>query len=173
MSELLDDVCEVYSPRLRSAKITVERDYKVAGEVTIYPSELRQVFTNLMTNAIDAIGERGKLVLSIENAENNQVVLKVRDTGCGIPEENLATIFEPFFTTKGDKGTGIGLWVIRGIVEKLGGHIDVETSTTGETGTCFSIFLPATRGNGGSPQESEIEPVDASSSSPGQVRSTG
>ena len=55
MSELLDDVCEVYSPRLRSAKITVERDYKVAGEVTIYPSELRQVFTNLMTNAIDAM----------------------------------------------------------------------------------------------------------------------
>ena len=90
--------------------------------------------------------------------------MKVRDTGCGIPEENLATIFEPFFTTKGDKGTGIGLWVIRGIVEKLGGHIDVETSTTGETGTCFSIFLPATKGNGAAvPKSEEVTPEAISS----------
>jgi signal transduction histidine kinase len=148
LSELLDDVCAVYHPRFQSAKIKVERNYQIEGEVTIYPSELRQVFTNLITNAIDAIGQNGQLYLAIEKAPENRVVVRVRDTGCGIPAENLKTIFQPFFTTKGDKGTGIGLWVIKGIVDKLGGRIEVETSTTGETGTCFSIFLPATKGNG-------------------------
>ncbi len=132
--------------------------------MTIYPSELRQVFTNLITNAIDATEGVGKLSLAIEAAPANQVVVKVRDTGCGIPAENLKTIFEPFFTTKGDKGTGIGLWVIKGIVDKLGGKIEVESSTTGVRGTCFSIFLPATKGNGAAvPKSEEVTPEAISS----------
>lgn len=143
LSELLDDVCAMYKPRFQAAKIELERNYAVAGEVTIYPSELRQVFTNLITNAIDAIGQNGRLTISIEETSADQVAVKVCDTGCGIPQENLNVIFEPFFSTKGDQGTGIGLWVIKGIVEKLHGRIEVETSTTGETGTCFSVYLPA------------------------------
>jgi protein-histidine pros-kinase len=153
LSELLDDVCAMYRPRLQASKIEVERRFEITGEVTIYPSELRQVFTNLITNAIDAIGQSGRLSLAIERAPDNQVVVKVSDTGCGIPQENLSSIFEPFFTTKGEQGTGIGLWVIKGIVDKLGGKIEVQSSTTGETGTSFSIFLPATRGNGGRVEE--------------------
>ena len=143
LSELLDDVCAMYKPRLQAGKIELVRNYAIAGEVTIYPSELRQVFTNLITNAIDAIGQKGRLSIAIEEAPDHQVVVKVRDTGCGIPQENLKVIFEPFFSTKGEQGTGIGLWVIKGIVDKLGGRVQVESSTTGETGTCFSIFLPA------------------------------
>ncbi len=164
LSELLDDVCAVYRPRLQSMKIKVERNYQIEGEVTIYPSELRQVFTNLITNAIDAIGQQGQLDLDIERAGENQVVVRVRDTGCGIPDENLKTIFQPFFTTKGDKGTGIGLWVIKGIVDKLSGRIEVESSTAGTTGTCFSIFLPATQGNGSSKSSQSDVPVQAVSS---------
>ncbi len=108
LSELLDDVCAMYRPRLQAAKIEVEKHFEIAGEVTIYPSELRQVFTNLITNAIDAIGKHGRLSLTIERADDTQVVVKVRDSGCGIPPENLKSIFEPFFTTKGEQGTGIG-----------------------------------------------------------------
>jgi PAS domain S-box-containing protein len=144
LSELLDDVCAMYRPRLQAAKIELERRYDMEGEVTIYPSELRQVFTNLITNAIDAIGQKGCLSLSIERAGEDQIVVRVRDTGCGIPQENLQVIFQPFFSTKGEKGTGIGLWVIKGILDKIGGTIQVETSTVGKTGTTFSIFLPAT-----------------------------
>jgi len=174
LSGLLDDVCAVYRPRLQSAKIKVERSYQIEGEVTIYPSELRQVFTNLITNAIDAIGQQGQLYLAIEKAPENQVVVRVRDTGCGIPMENLQTIFKPFFTTKGDKGTGIGLWVIKGIVDKLGGRIEVESSTTGETGTCFSIFLPATRGNGANKSPDGEDALQAMCSRPvTQTRSVG
>ncbi len=143
LSELLDDVYAMYRPRLQAAKIEVERNYQIAGEVTIYPSELRQVFTNLMTNAIDAIGQQGRITISIEQGPANAIVVRVRDNGTGIPEENRKLIFEPFFSTKGDQGTGIGLWVIKGIIEKLSGHIEVESSTQGETGTTFSIYLPA------------------------------
>ena len=67
----------------------------------------------------------------------------VRDIGCGIPPEHLETMYKPFFTTKGEKRTGIGLWVVKGIVERLGGRIRVETSTTGQTGTCFTSTLPS------------------------------
>jgi protein-histidine pros-kinase len=162
LSELLDDVCAMYRPRLQAAKIDVEKHFEIAGEVTIYPSELRQVFTNLITNAIDAIGQHGRLSLAIERVDDTQVVVKVRDSGCGIPPENLQSIFEPFFTTKGEQGTGIGLWVIKGIVDKLGGKIEVQSSTTGETGTCFSIFLPANRANGGRQQVSEDSPAAVS-----------
>jgi PAS domain S-box-containing protein len=143
LSDLLDDVCAMYRPRFQAMKIELEKRYEIEGEVTIFPSELRQVFTNLITNAIDAIGKGGKLALAIERAADHQVVVRVRDTGTGIPPENLKLIFEPFFSTKGEQGTGIGLWVIKGIVDKLGGRVEVETSTVGSTGTTFSIFLPA------------------------------
>ena len=143
LSELLEDVLAMYRPRLQAAKIEVERSFQIPGEITIYPSELRQVFTNLITNAIDAMGQGGRLMLSIERAPEDQILVKICDTGCGIPKENLDNIFEPFFTTKGEQGTGIGLWVIKGILDKLAGRIEVNSSTTGVTGTCFRIFLAA------------------------------
>ena len=139
---------------------------QIEGEVTIYPSELRQVFTNLITNAIDAIGQKGQSTWRSKRRSENQVVVHVRDTRLRHSAENLKTIFQPFFTTKGDKGTGIGLWVIKGIVDKLGGKIEVETSTTGTTGTCFSIFLPATRGNGTGESTRSVDDVQAVSSRP-------
>ncbi len=144
VSELLEDVLATVHRRLESAQIEVLRHYEADGELTIYPSELRQVFTNLITNALDAIGERGQLSLSVEALPGREVVVRVADTGCGIPTENLKTIFEPFFTTKGEQGTGIGLWVTKSIVDKVGGRIEVVSSTAGKTGTCFSIFLPGT-----------------------------
>ena len=146
VSELLEDVLAVLRHRLVSAQIEVRREYQTEGQVTTYPSELRQVFTNLITNAVDAIGKRGELCLSIETSPDHEVAVRIADTGCGIPSENLDTIFKPFFTTKGEKGTGIGLWVTRSIVDKVGGRIEVVSSTTGKTGTCFSIFLPANAG---------------------------
>jgi PAS domain S-box-containing protein len=149
VSELLGDVLATVRRRLESAQIEIRRQYQTEGEVTIYPSELRQVFTNLITNAIDAMGEQGQLSLSIETLPDHEVAVRVADTGCGIPADNLNTIFDPFFTTKGEKGTGIGLWVTKSILEKVGGRIEVVSSTTGEKGTCFSIFLPATNAGTG------------------------
>ena len=89
--------------RLESTQIEVRREYQTDGIVTVFPSELWQVFTNLITNAMDAMGERGELTLSIETLPDREVAVRIADTGCGIPAENLDTIFEAFFTTKGEK----------------------------------------------------------------------
>ena len=157
LSELLDDVLAMFHPRLQVSQIEVRREYRNVGEATIFPSELRQVFTNLISNAMDAIGEHGEIRVSIEESPDGMVVVKIADTGCGIPTENQSTIFKPFFTTKGEKGTGIGLWVIKNIIDKVGGKIEVTSSTEGEAGTCFTIVLPATKAERMSSDQNETE----------------
>ena len=109
---------------------------------TIYsdPYRLRQVLVNLMNNAIHA-SEPGGTVTLIFSGTAEEVAVTVRDTGGGIPKENLDRIFEPFFTTKSaGEGTGLGLFVSRGIIEKLGGKIALE-SRVGQ-GTSFTVKLP-------------------------------
>ena len=103
------------------------------------------MFTNLISNSIDAMELGGRLDLTISNESDGDVQVSVGDSGCGIAADNIESIFNPFYTTKGEKGTGIGLWVVKGIVERLGGSIAVESSTSGQTGTCFTIKLPAHR----------------------------
>ncbi len=83
VSELLDDVCAVFRPKLKAAHIELRREYSTEGEVTIYASDVRQVFTNLISNAVDAIGQDGVLSLSIERSPGDEVLIKVVDTGCG------------------------------------------------------------------------------------------
>jgi len=110
------------------------------GTIWSDPYQLRQVLINLLTNAIHATGSGGKITLMIE-ALNGEINLTVQDNGQGIPAENLDKIFEPFFSTKPPgKGTGLGLFVTRGIIEKLCGTIEVK-SRLGH-GTRFCIRLP-------------------------------
>lgn len=108
--------------------------------VLCYPQQINQVLMNLLINAGQAI--EGKGVITIEtSAQPEGVVCKISDTGKGIPQENLDKIFNPFFTTKEiGKGTGLGLHIVFGIIQKHNGTIKVD-STPGE-GTTFSIFLP-------------------------------
>jgi len=105
-------------------------------------SQLKQVFMNMVVNAADAMSGNGKLTIRTRLSEDESyVTVEFSDTGVGIPEENLSKIFDPFFTTKEvGKGTGLGLAVCYGIVEKHGGRIDVD-SKVGE-GTTFRIILP-------------------------------
>ncbi|RJP64826.1 MAG: response regulator protein [Candidatus Abyssobacteria bacterium SURF_17] len=103
-------------------------------------NQMEQVFVDVLLNAIEAVQERG--VITIESrlgSDGKSEVIKIGDTGCGIPQENLAKIFEPFFSTKSN-GTGLGLAVSYGIVQKHGGNIHVA-SQPGQ-GTCFTIELP-------------------------------
>jgi two-component system NtrC family sensor kinase len=104
-------------------------------------SEMQQVFLNLINNAIDAMEKRGgKIHISIRR-ENDNLVIRVADTGPGIPEANLERIFDPFFTTKPvGKGTGLGLSICYGIIAKMGGKIEVRSAI--DVGTTFRIELP-------------------------------
>ena len=104
------------------------------------PYQLRQALINLLTNAVHATGSGGKITVNI-SAAGEEVSIKVRDTGEGIPKENLERIFDPFFSTKSPgEGTGLGLFVTRGIIERLGGTIEVQ-SQLGQ-GAVFDMKLP-------------------------------
>lgn len=123
-------------------KATVRKEYGRIPPVVCHPGELKQVFVNLFVNAAHAINEHGEIVVQTTHRYDN-VVARVSDTGCGIPEENLNRIFDPFFTTKAvGKGTGLGLWISTNIVRKHGGDLTAE-STVGK-GTTFTVTLPVT-----------------------------
>jgi PAS domain S-box-containing protein len=106
----------------------------------IQDGELQQVFANILKNAIDAMPEGGTIWISTAVKDDN-IEIKFEDTGCGIPEEIMDNIFDPFFTTKEvGKGTGLGLTICYGIIEKYKGRIEVD-SKIGK-GTCFTVYLP-------------------------------
>jgi two-component system NtrC family sensor kinase len=110
--------------------------------IRIPQTELQQVLINLINNAIDAMDKQGGTIeVKTWQSHFDKVHIQVRDNGSGIPEANLHRIFEPFFTTKPvGKGTGLGLSICYGIINKMGGDIEVE-SRVGD-GTGFKISLP-------------------------------
>jgi signal transduction histidine kinase len=125
----------------------VHRNFSQVGPLAAFPSELRQVFSNLVLNAIESISAPGNIYIRVRQAHDRQgregIRVTVADDGCGIPAGNMARIFEPFFSTKDSKGTGLGLWVSQGIVQKHQGNLRLR-SRTGEAnhGTCCTVFLP-------------------------------
>jgi PAS domain S-box-containing protein len=120
---LLDDVSELFRSKLLMADVALNRTGSPAAYVEVFPSDLRQVFTNLISNAVDATPKGGEISVAVVTDENTLTVT-VADTGPGIAPEHLTRLFDPFFTTKGDKGTGLGLWITRQICDKLGGRIE-------------------------------------------------
>jgi two-component system, NtrC family, sensor kinase len=122
----------------------VHREYADLPDIECLPSELNQVFLNLLVNAAHAIGpERGLIVVRSGYAED-RVWVEVEDNGCGIAAEHLARIFDPFFTTKPvGRGTGLGLSLAYGIVQKHSGRIDVRSEPG--RGSCFRVTLPVRR----------------------------
>jgi len=121
-------------------KTVIEKRYGELPLLKGLASQLNQVFMNLLVNAAHSIATRGIIRIHTE-CRDNWVYIKIEDTGCGIPSENLSRIFEPFFTTKPiGSGTGLGLSLSYGIIQKHNGRIEVE-STIG-IGTCFTVCLP-------------------------------
>ena len=121
-------------------KATVEKRYGSLPEVTCLPSQLNQVFMNLLVNAAHAIEESGIITIST-GVDGDWVWVAISDTGCGIPPQNLNRIFEPFFTTKPvGSGTGLGLSLSYSTVSKHGGRIDVDSRIG--VGTTFTVRLP-------------------------------
>jgi PAS domain S-box-containing protein len=147
-SELIDGILALYGHRIESLGVIIEKRYDSAGTVLANSGELRQVLSNLIVNASEALAKKGdKLLIDVYDspdwkaAGRKGVRIVIADNGSGIPREVRHKLFEPFFTTKGEKGTGLGLWVSRSLVEKHGGRLRVR-SIPG-IGTTFSIFLPS------------------------------
>jgi len=146
MPALIEEVLTVYDSRLRASGVEVRKEIFIVPAVRALRGELHQVFSNLISNAIDAMREGGMLKISIREAGNSfgpGVLVAVEDTGEGIPAENVPRLFEPFFTTKLSAGTGLGLWVVRQFVASWGGTINVSSSSEPHNhGTTFTIILP-------------------------------
>jgi signal transduction histidine kinase len=149
VNEIMDSALLLYKARLSAAQIVLERDFRQCSPISAKAGELRQLIVNLLGNAVDAMARGGKLKVRIANAREHSngarpgIRFTIADSGSGILPEIKKRLFEPFVSTKGDLGTGLGLWVSSGIVQKHGGTIRVRSnSLPPATGTVFSVFLP-------------------------------
>lgn len=146
IAEIIDASLGLYTLHLRERQIEVKREYDYGSFAVSSPSDLRQIVSNLIGNAIEVLGVGGILAVRAReqvSSGRKGIRITVADNGPGISPEHRARIFEPFFTSKGDKGTGLGLWIVNTIVHKHHGSVRVRTSTGGiRRGTSFSVFLP-------------------------------
>ena len=149
LSQTAEEVVSLYLPRIENRKIKLASDFDPRAQVMGLAGEIRQVISNLVANAIDALDEGGTLRIRVYRCrELNELGrlgarIIIADGGSGISADQRKKLFEPFFTTKQDVGTGLGLWVSREMVRKHGGNIRLRSSTgPRRRGTVFSIFLP-------------------------------
>jgi PAS domain S-box-containing protein len=146
LDRVMDSAVSLFESRMATREISLKREYETATALLCCGDEIRQVFANLLSNAIDATNPGGRLRVRIRSAhgwdEGRQPGIRVSlgDTGQGIPEALVSKIFEPFMTTKDATGTGLGLWVSSGIVHKHKGRMSLR-SKVGK-GTVFSLFFP-------------------------------
>lgn len=149
LKDLIEGVLLLLERRIAMQQIEVKTEFLDSCVVEGFPAELRQVVTNVFVNAIEAAGMNGHMRIRLSSAPAEEfrgtgALLEVADSGPGIQKADANRLFRPFFTTKGEQGTGLGLWVSMGIVQKHGGTIHLENC--GEQvykGACASIYLPA------------------------------
>ena len=149
VKDLLEGVLLLLERRIAHQQIQVKREIQEACIVEGFPAELRQVVTNVLVNAIEAVGPKGRIRIRVEAAPAEEfrdagAIIEVADSGPGVADGAAERLFQPFFTTKGEHGTGLGLWVSMGIVQKHGGTIRLVNCGDEEyRGACARIYLPA------------------------------
>lgn len=155
LREIVEEIVEISAQRARYSNATI--DTEIDGDlprIQASPTEIQQVFLNLINNALDAMEKTGGRIDITGRRDGEDILFEIADTGSGIPEANLNKIFDPFFTTKKvGKGTGLGLSICYGIIRKMGGEISVQSRVN--EGTRFTIRIPvlarveeSKRGNG-------------------------
>lgn len=155
LKEVVEDLLLLMERRFQEIGVTVTPELPSHVVVEGFPAELRQVFTNLITNAAESAGRGGTVHVCVSMKPAGAqtfaghkdlpsaagALVEVVDSGAGVPDDVKQHLFEPFFTTKGERGTGLGLWVSQGIIRKHGGMIRLENRTDGRTGASASVFL--------------------------------
>jgi signal transduction histidine kinase len=151
LNTVLGEVSEFYRHEAERKGIAIHQRLETDGTIVAFRSEIVQVVTNLLLNALDATTAHGRVIIHLypaprwlcEIRASCGYCLSIADTGGGIAPQDRARLYQPFFTTKGERGTGLGLWVSAGIIDRIGGSIRVwSTCRPGRSGTCFSVFLP-------------------------------
>jgi signal transduction histidine kinase len=150
-TDLINSVLDLYQGRLFNSNIQVIPKYASVKRILCFENDIRQVLNNLIANAIDAMRHGGRLLLRTHDATDwksgrSGVRITVADTGHGMSAEVKKRLFEPFYTTKEVHGTGLGLWISRGIVSRHHGHLGLKSSEKrGRSGSVFTLFLPDER----------------------------
>ncbi len=151
---LIESVLRLFSNKIAAKDIHVERDIEPGPPIIGVTGEMKQAISNLVSNALDAVGYHGIIRFRLRNIDDDEggtLRITIEDDGPGIPPEVLSRIFEPFFTTKKDIGTGLGLWVTKEIIERHGGEITASGRGAGSDpteggnvlrGASFTIMLP-------------------------------
>jgi signal transduction histidine kinase len=158
LAELVDSVLDLQAAQLIGHGISLQRRLRTPLPLKAYSGELRQIIINLIQNAMAAIGSRGRIIVRVqlrrslvanygerESIGQSGYSITIADTGPGINPTHRPQLFTMFFTTKGDEGTGMGLWLVRSMVEKQGGRIRFRSRTAAECdkpGTIFNIWIP-------------------------------
>ncbi|HEY3626801.1 MAG TPA: ATP-binding protein, partial [Terracidiphilus sp.] len=144
LDDLIDSVLFFHETEIKMRNIELWRRYRPAPAVLCLTGEIQQVFTNLISNALEALDEKGKMSVGVRPARDRQgregVSVLIADNGVGMDRFTIDRLFHPFVTTKGESGTGLGLWVSKGILDKHQGTIRVRSQKG--NGTVFRIFLP-------------------------------
>jgi len=147
-AQLVDAVLNLYQGRLSNSTIRVQASYATATPILCFENDIRQILNNLIANAIDAMRGGGRLLIRAHDATDTPtgrrgIRITIADTGHGMSPITLSRLFEPFFTTKDLNGTGLGLWISHGIVQRHQGRLHVRsTQHPVHHGTIFSLFLP-------------------------------
>ncbi len=140
IEQIVEDALKTMNLKVEALNIQIIRNYN-AGLPKIRSGNLFQVFCNLTKNALDAMPDGGQIKISTSLENDNTIVVEFRDTGTGLPPENIKAIFEPFFTTKEKgKGTGLGLAICRDIIERYHGTLTARNAPEG--GSIFNVYLP-------------------------------
>jgi PAS domain S-box-containing protein len=139
VNSLVDEITAVIKSELEEKQIGLVKELNAPFEVFMDSGNVREALLNIITNAVHAIGRNGEIVIRTYRKKDS-VVIEIKDTGSGIPEEALPFIFDPFFTTKGSGSTGLGLTITHKIIEKHKGRIEVESKPN--AGSTFRVFLP-------------------------------
>lgn len=147
LEELIGSVLLLLDRKMRDQNIQVEQNFTHPVHVFGFPGELRQVFTNLIANAGEAAGPNGHVRILVRPASpldgRAGTMVEIADSGRGIAPHVEKKLFQPFMTTKGERGTGLGLWVSLGIVQKHGGTVRISNSTEGDLrGAVVRVYLP-------------------------------
>jgi signal transduction histidine kinase len=148
VNTIIEDSLLLLNRQLQRANVDVQTELGELPDVVIAADQIRQVLSNLIINARDSMPKGGKLIIRTRHVQGRDelrswVRILIADTGTGIPRDLQRAIIEPFVTTKGEKGTGLGLWIVKGIIQNHAGHLSVR-SVMGK-GTAFKIDLPVVR----------------------------
>ena len=158
LNEIVERAVSLMKHHFEMARVAIEVDSPAEPvQLVCIPNQLEQALVALFVNAVEAMPHGGTLTLQVETeTTSKRVLMRVRDTGVGIKTEDLPHIFEPFFSTKTQgQGTGLGLSVVYGILERHGGTVEVE-SEIGK-GTSFKLSLPRERNKGSAVSTEELE----------------